>query len=110
MINRNSENFKKVYDLFEKELHEEADYFIEIALENGGIFVHPSFNERFSENIILQFNTIKLLGNIECAGCTAEECNSTLEEKVEHILNDFFEDPELFISQEFLQVHPDFFK
>lgn len=110
MINRNSENFKKVYDLFEKELSEEADYYIQIVLENSGIFVYPAFNERFSENIILQFTPVKLLDNLECVGCIAEECNSMLEEKIDHVLNDFFEEPELFICAEFLQNHPDFFK
>ena len=45
-INRESENFKKVFELFEKELNEEADYFIEIALANSGIFVYPCFSER----------------------------------------------------------------
>ena len=109
-INRESENFKKVFELFEKELGEEADYFIEIALEKSGIFVYPAFNERFSENIILQFHAVKLLDNIDCACCMNDKCDSTVEEKIEHILNDFFEEPELFLSAEFLQTHPDFFE
>lgn len=110
MINKKSENFKKVMFLFKSELEKEADFYSQIEFENRDIVTNHSFNKCFNENIILQFNTIKLLDNLDCACCMNDECNSTVEEKIEHVLNDFFEEPEIFISVEFLQAHHDFFK
>lgn len=111
MINRSSENFKKVLLLFEEELRKESNLYTQIEIdEEENINVNQSFNERFGDTIIFQFNTMKLFDGLECAGCTTENCTSTLEEKIEHLQNEFFEVPENFISDEFLQTHRNFLK
>ena len=63
--------------LFKGDLEKEGNFFSQIEIEEENIVVNSSFQERYNENILLQFNAVELLNNLKCTFCTVE-CDSIL--------------------------------